>query len=283
MVVSPGGNRRSGNYFSHRSLSKKGIPLHFNAEAQNNASKKIVAAMDLPASQEDYPIRPVDQLVLDLLRREEGLSIQNLMDRLEVTATAIRQRVDRLEEAGYIERRKLVFGRGRPSFCYYLTDKGWRQAGVSYRDLAIALWGMIQGVDSPDTKSQMVNGVAERLGEMYRTMLPNASLEDRMRILASLLSDRKVPSCLTPGPTDLPVLEVHACPYPDLVSEPHDRSACQLEQIALSTALGHPVELSKCRLDGHGCCQFTPRAVPGTDSSAAESPATSVPYTSASG
>jgi predicted ArsR family transcriptional regulator len=239
--------------------------------------------MDLPASHEDYPIRPVDQLVLDLLRREEGLSIQNLMDRLEVTATAIRQRVDRLEEAGYIERRKLVFGRGRPSFCYYLTDKGWRQAGVSYRDLAIALWGMIQGVESPEIKSQMVNGVGERLGEMYRTMLPSASLEDRMRILAGLLSDRKVPSGLTPGPTDLPVLEVHACPYPDLVGESHDRSACHLEQIALSTALGHPVELSKCRLDGHGCCQFTPRAVPSQDSAETESPATPTPCIPASG
>jgi predicted ArsR family transcriptional regulator len=260
------------NYFSHCSLSKRGSSLHFEYEAKNDAKRKIVTAMDLPASQEDYPIRPVDQLVLDLLRREEGLSIQDLMERLEVTATAIRQRVDRLENTGYIERRKIVLGRGRPSYSYYLTDKGWRQAGVSYRDLAIALWSMIQSLDSSESKSKLVHGVADRLGEMYRTEFPDASLgmadvslEDRMRILAGLLSDRKVPSCLATGPADLPILEVHACPYPDLVSEPHDRSACHLEEMALSTALGHPVELSKCRLDGHGCCQFTPRAVPGPE------------------
>lgn len=268
-----------GNYFSHCSLSKRGSSLHFEDEAKNDAKRKIVAAMDLPASQEDYPIRPVDQLVLDLLRREEGLSIQDLMERLEVTATAIRQRVDRLEDAGYIERRKLVVGRGRPSYSYYLTDKGWRQAGVSYRDLAIALWSMVQSLDSPESKSKLVNSVAERLGEMYRTELPDASLGlpdaslgDRMRNLAGLLSDRKVPSCLATGPTDLPILEVHACPYPDLVSVPHDRSACHLEQMALSTALGHPVELSQCRLDGHGCCQFTPRAVPGPEAGVTAGP-----------
>ena len=54
--------------------------------------------MDLPEKQSEAPVRPVDQLVLDLLRRKEGLSVTDLMERLEVTATAIRQRLDRLEE-----------------------------------------------------------------------------------------------------------------------------------------------------------------------------------------
>jgi len=54
--------------------------------------------MDLPEKQSESPVRPVDQLVLDLLRRKEGLSVTDLMERLEVTATAIRQRLDRLEE-----------------------------------------------------------------------------------------------------------------------------------------------------------------------------------------
>jgi len=213
--------------------------------------------MDLPSRREDSPIRPVDQLVLDILRREEGLSIQDLMERLEVTATAIRQRVDRLEEHGYIERRKQTVGRGRPSFTYFLTDKGWTQAGVTYSDLAIALWNVIQSCEQPGIKSEIVNRVAERMGEMFRTMLPDAPLQERMRILAGLLSNRKVPTTMSEG-LGLPVLEVHACPYPDLVSDGLDRSVCHLEQMALSNALGHPVELSKCRLDGHGCCQFTP-------------------------
>ncbi len=238
--------------------------------------------MDQFASQVLDPIRPVDQVVLDLLRREEGLSIQDFMDRLEVTATAIRQRVDRLEESGHIERRKLVAGRGRPSFCYYLTDKGWRQAGVTYRDLAISLWSVIQSTESSEVRLQLVHQVAEKLGALYQTLIPNQGLpnqglpsdepsrEDspaldlavRMQLLADLLNERKVPTRLTQDEQALPILEVHACPYPDLVNGEQDRCACQLEQVALSTALGHPVELSKCRLDGHGCCEFTPVTIP---------------------
>lgn len=217
--------------------------------------------MELIASQEVTAIRPVDQVVLDLLRREEGLSIQDLMDRLEVTATAIRQRVDRLEEGGFVERRKLVAGRGRPSYSYFLTDRGWRHAGVTYRDLALSFWSVIQATESEEVRNQLVNQVAEKLGALYQTMLPAGGLYERMHLLAELLSDRKVPTRMATDEHKLPVLEVHACPYPDLVGgAEEDRSACQLEQVALSTALGHPVELSKCRLDGHGCCQFTPKS-----------------------
>ena len=58
--------------------------------------------MEFKSQYIDAPIRPVDQLVLDLLRRQAGLSVTDLMERLEVTATAIRQRLDRLEESGLI-------------------------------------------------------------------------------------------------------------------------------------------------------------------------------------
>lgn len=80
--------------------------------------------MDLAPTNNQVPTRPVDQLVLDLLRRQEGLTVVDLTEKLEVTATAVRQRLDRLENAGYVERRKNSIGRGRPTFSYFLTDLG---------------------------------------------------------------------------------------------------------------------------------------------------------------
>jgi DNA-binding MarR family transcriptional regulator len=83
--------------------------------------------MEQAAHREEIPIRPVDQLVLDLLRREEGLSIQDLMDRLEVTATAIRQRIDRLVDSGYIERRWPW-----PSIVYVFPNRQGLEASGGY-------------------------------------------------------------------------------------------------------------------------------------------------------
>jgi len=218
--------------------------------------------MDLPEKQSESPVRPVDQLVLDLLRRKEGLSVTDLMERLEVTATAIRQRLDRLEECGFIERRKQSVGRGRPSFNYFLTSLGWRQAGVTYSDLAIAMWNEINKLDNEVFKAVLIDRVSQQMGGSLREMLPDAPLEERMRVMASVLSNRKIPTCITNG-FGLPVLEVQACPYPDLVGngDGYDRSVCNLETKVISAALGHNMKLSQCRLDGHSCCQFKPAVI----------------------
>jgi predicted ArsR family transcriptional regulator len=213
--------------------------------------------MDLKTQSNDAPTRPVDQLVLDLLRRQAGLSVTDLMERLEVTATAIRQRLDRLEESGLIERRKQGVGRGRPSFNYFLTAKGAQQAGVTYSDLAIALWNEIKLLASPELKATLIERVSERIGGSFRELLAEGPLEDRMHLMAGLLTNRRIPTCMTSG-IGLPILEVQACPYPDLVGHEHDRSVCNMETKVLSTALGREMELSQCRLDGHSCCQFKP-------------------------
>ena len=56
----------------------------------------------------------------------------------------------------------------------------------------------------------------------------------------------------------LPVLDIGACPYPTLTDASDDRSMCRLEEQLFSEALGQPVHLSSCRLDGDDCCQFSP-------------------------
>jgi predicted ArsR family transcriptional regulator len=78
-----------------------------------------------------------------------------------------------------------------------------------------------------------------------------------MKSLAGLMAARRIPASFV-SIEGLPVLSVHACPYPDLTSRDVDRSLCHLEQQVLSEAIGQPLELSCCKLDGHGSCQFKP-------------------------
>jgi predicted ArsR family transcriptional regulator len=221
--------------------------------------------MDFASTASHSPIRPVDQLVLDLLRREEGLTVNDLTEKLEVTATAVRQRLDRLESAGYLERRKHSHGRGRPTFAYFLTDLGWRQVGVTYTDLAISLWSEVVAIPDAELRAEMIERVSQRMGRAFREMLPEGTLDDRMRSLANIMLARRIPASFD-REGGVPTLAVHACPYPDLVQIDQDRSLCRLEQQVLSRAIGQPMELSQCKLDGHGCCQFKPadRLAPAT-------------------
>ena len=76
-----------------------------------------------------------------MLRREEVVGVGELTDRLGVTATAVRQRIDRLLELELIDREKFVAGRGRPTFRYRLTvvgasSGGGESSGDCRRDVA---------------------------------------------------------------------------------------------------------------------------------------------------
>ena len=94
------------------------------------------------------PVRASDSELLRLLRGGEGQTIEDLKQSLGVTATAVRQRIERLLEAGLIERQKEVIGRGRPVFRYALTVAGHRHAGADASEFAEAMWREIVSLAS---------------------------------------------------------------------------------------------------------------------------------------
>lgn len=226
--------------------------MTFELESETESPPQRVGAVVSQA------IRPVDQWVLELLRREGGLTVSDLVDRLEVTPTAVRIRLDRLEVVGLVERSKQPHGRGRPVYQYFLSPLGWRQVGTTYTDLATALWQEVEELPDETVRQQMIERVSRRMGKKYGQMLGPGTMAERMKSMASLLSERKIP-CHSDSTQALPVLTVLACPFPDLAAMDR-QSACDLETQMLSEALGEQVELSCCRLDGHGTCQFRPIA-----------------------
>jgi predicted ArsR family transcriptional regulator len=195
---------------------------------------------------------------MDLLRQHHGMTVQDFADNLEVTATAVRQRLDRLVEVELIERRKESIGRGRPQYRYFLTDLGARYSSVSYADLATALWAEVMELPNPSLRSRILRRVARRMSQAYtETLAADTDLEARLRAMASELVKRKIPAAVTPGGA-VPVLQVLACPFPDLARDGANRQVCEMEQEMISAAVGQAVQLECCRLDGHEHCQFRP-------------------------
>ncbi|MCA9133167.1 MAG: winged helix-turn-helix transcriptional regulator [Planctomycetales bacterium] len=203
-------------------------------------------------------IRPIDQAVLDVLRQNPSLSVQELTELLEVTATAVRQRLERLVQVELVGRRKESTGRGRPQFRYSLTPLGMRYASASYADLAAALWQEIMELPNPLQRKRVLRRVAKRMGQDLKVAIPEGSdLAQRFSAMATALGRRKVPVALH-GSGDLPILELHACPYPELTEHDESRQLCEMEQAMMSEAMGHSIQLDFCRLDGHQHCQFRP-------------------------
>ena len=196
-------------------------------------------------------ISPSDVAVARLLRKRGELTIAELATELEVTATAVRQRLNRLMDSQLVQRKAVTVGRGRPSHRYSLTELGRRESGSNFSDLAFALWEEVRAIPDPEVRRGLLQRIAGRMASTYSVV--GRSTRQKMQAVADLFGERSVP--MTVGANgELPVLTVQCCPYPTLAEQ--DRSVCAMEKMMFSEMVGEKLNLSECRLDGGTCCTF---------------------------
>ncbi|MEY4178766.1 MAG: hypothetical protein RLY70_2340 [Planctomycetota bacterium] len=198
---------------------------------------------------------PSDTALFDVMRERGCLSIGDLAESLGVTATAVRQRVNRLMGQGLVRRSLVRSGRGRPSHQYELTSLGRRQAGSNFADLAMVLWQELRDIKDPEIRRGLLERVSRRLADKYLIEVQGGSSEERMRALAELFRQRRVPVDVE-SRDGLPVINARACPYPEVAE--FDRSICAMERMLFSELVGETLKLAECRLDGDACCRFEP-------------------------
>jgi DeoR family suf operon transcriptional repressor len=200
--------------------------------------------------------RSSDDAVIDLLRLRESLEIGDLAAALGVTATAIRQRLDRLMKAGLVQRSAVSKPRGRPSHAYSLTEAGHRLGGDNFRDLALVLWREIRGIRDRQVRSGLIGRIGAALAAGYRDRVGGDSPAERIEQFATLLQEREI--CCSVDRVEqtgeLTVLTSHTCPFPELAEE--DRGICAAERMMLEELSGTDVRLADCRLDGGSVCRF---------------------------
>lgn len=194
-----------------------------------------------------------DSGLLDLLRIAGPLGVSELADAMEVTPTAVRQRLVRLLSQDAIQREATRHGRGRPKHRYWLTERGLSLTGSNFTDLAVTLWQEIRKSDDPQLHRETLRRIARALAAGYIGQIQGDTPEERMHSLAELLAKRRIPVSVEQSEAG-PVLTEHACPYPKLAEQ--DQGICKVEQMMFSELLGQNVELTQCRLQGGTECRF---------------------------
>lgn len=195
-----------------------------------------------------------DGQLMDLLRRGGPMTVSQLADATGVTATAVRQRLNRLMGQDMLTRHSERSGRGRPTHRYGLSDRARRMAGTNFADLAKVLWQEIRAVEDPSVRKGLLQRIAIGLAASYQGQVEGDTTAERMASISKLFAIRDIPFSVEQDGKGLPVLQAHDCPYPELAEG--DRGVCELEQMVMSILLEQDIELSQCRLDGATCCQF---------------------------
>jgi predicted ArsR family transcriptional regulator len=198
-------------------------------------------------------IQPGDRHFLDRLHEMGGGTIHEICRDQGVTATAVRHRLVRLQDAGLVARELEPSKRGRPHHVYRVTREALREMGDNYAELARILWREIRNIEEPTVRERLASRVEDALVDRIGKVSPTAPLNVRMTELAAALRERgfQVESDHTGL---LPVLRENNCPYYELASE--DPGICELEQAVFRKALNADVRLTQCCLNGHACCEF---------------------------
>jgi predicted ArsR family transcriptional regulator len=182
-------------------------------------------------------------------------SVPELCAATGVTATAVRQRLTRLEAAGLLEKQSLRGGRGRPRNAYRVTECGYRQLGSKADDLAVALWSTVAGTEDPDLRERLMGRLRDSMRQQYGRSVTGASVSERMQQLGTALHEHGFPvEVVSDAGGGLPVLREKHCPYREISTR--DAGICELERAVFSDVLGAPVELTACCREGEPCCQF---------------------------
>jgi predicted ArsR family transcriptional regulator len=207
-----------------------------------------------------------DRSLLDLIRRHGPLTVDQMSNRLGVTATAVRNRLTRLVSAGMVARRSEPGSRGRPKHLYQASALAHKRLGQNYADLAVILWDeMMRTVADRKLRRVLFARITERLAELYRAQVTGVDWERRLVELGTVLHAQGIETEVTWGGDGglLPVLKQHSCPYHELAEA--DRGVCAMERKMFEKVLGRSLRLSQCRLDGHRSCDFEakPVVVPG--------------------
>jgi predicted ArsR family transcriptional regulator len=199
-----------------------------------------------------------DREFLDQLHRLGSGTIAEICQAVGVTATAVRQRLVRLQSRGFISRVVVRNGRGRPHFVYQVSESGLKQLGENYSDLALILWQEMQRIEEQALRERIVQRVRESMVRRYGRTDRSRPLADRLKQLQASLADHGFDVEIDET-GDLPILRENSCPYQELASS--DEGICDLEQEVFGEVLGTRITLTKCCRDGHHCCEFQPAAV----------------------
>lgn len=201
------------------------------------------------------PLDPQDRDFLEQLHRLGPSTVQEICQATNVTATAVRQRLVRLEGKEFVSRETVREGRGRPHHLYQVTQCALQNLGDNYSDLAMILWQELMRIEEPEVRSRVIGRIKDALIRRFGSRSGGRSVLERFRELQTALTGRGFNVEIDRN-GELPVLRENNCPYLELATE--NPEICELEHSVFEEVLGMKITRTQCCLEGHHCCEFEP-------------------------
>jgi predicted ArsR family transcriptional regulator len=192
-----------------------------------------------------------------LLKSTEGKTADELVTRVGITKTAVREHLERLSALGYVRFEDDRGGVGRPRRRYLVSPEGAHAFPKQYSWLSNQVLAELSRSLSPADVGDFMKRLADRVYEENSASLHSSDPEIRLRLLAKLMNNLGYRAKLTKPGEPTATIEAFNCVYHD-VAKTNPR-LCEFDLQLIRRSTGGDVTLDSCIARGGGSCRFTCR------------------------
>ncbi|WP_272495648.1 helix-turn-helix transcriptional regulator [Bacillus pinisoli] len=194
-------------------------------------------------------------IILDLLKKEVSLTVNQLTSHLNITHMAVRKHLDLLEKEGFITSSEMKQPMGRPLQLYSLTDKGEQSFPRNYEGLTVEFLNDIKDMYGEDTVSLLFKKREERLTEEYKRRLNQPSFQENVTEIVNIQNEKGYMAQLHQLNENSFELVEYNCPIFSVAKD--FKVACKCETNLFKTVLNTDhVQRINCKTDGDDHCRF---------------------------
>lgn len=196
--------------------------------------------------------------VLALLQQQKsGLTIEDLVQQLEISRTAVNQHMVSLERDGSIKKSAQQKSTGgRPGWTYQITDEGINRLPKQYAWFSELLLDTLKEELGPQKLEVYIQKVAHSLVPQLQAQLTGEDTQEHIQQVAELLQSLgyQAQTEAAPSKTELPVLTAHNCVYHDLANKHPE--VCAFDIALLEHLVDRKVDHQECMAKGGNVCRF---------------------------
>jgi predicted ArsR family transcriptional regulator len=195
------------------------------------------------------------QILEHLLENRNGLSVDELAKRLDISRTGVQQHFVVLERDGYIKKSTLNKTAGRPVTIYVITSKGNNYFPKQYAWFSALILGDLLDTISPEGFKAYMQKLGVKLADQLRGQFEGKDLNGRVDELALIMSDLGFQVKVgIDAETEQPSIQACNCIYHDLAQK--HQEICEFDLALMSSLLNKDVEQLSCMAKGDCNCSF---------------------------
>jgi predicted ArsR family transcriptional regulator len=201
-------------------------------------------------------VKTTKDKILDLLKKEVSLTVNDLIEELGITHMAIRKHLNIMVKDGLLHSVEIKQSKGRPLYRYALTEKGDRLFPKNYEGISVEFLQDIKDSFGEESVETLFKKRERRLTSQYKEQVQKKSSHlEKIQEIEKIQNDKGYMAKANQiDDTTFELIEYN-CPIMAIAN--NFKTACKCETEMFKNVLGtDQVKRVTCKTEGNHHCKF---------------------------